>query len=127
MPRRDRLSGSGRRRFLGLSLGAAAATTMPRLARPARGASGRTVEVVLRDHRFVPEVIEAEPGDVIEFRNQDKDLHSVILIDRQDVLEETFIDPGAALRVDLPTELPAGRYRLACTIHVDMRAEIVVG
>ena len=96
---------------------------------PARAAqaAATSIEVRLRDHLFVPDQITAGPGDRITFRNEDEDLHSLVLFGREDILEETFIDPGATHELLLPDDLEPGHYQLACTIHVDMRAELVVG
>jgi plastocyanin len=98
---------------------------------PARAVNAQTaatsIEVRLLDHRFVPDQIVARPGDRITFRNEDEDLHSVVLVGREDVIEETFIEPGEAHRFVLPDDLATGSYQLACTVHVDMRAELVVG
>ena len=93
---------------------------------PARAAA-TSIEVRLLDHRFVPDQIAVRPGDRITFRNEDQDLHSVVLVGREDVIEETFIEPGKAREFALPDDLAAGSYQLACSIHVEMRAELVVG
>jgi len=98
---------------------------------PVRGGIARAattgIEIKLLDHLFVPDQIRVRAGDRLTFRNEDEDLHSVVLVGREDILEETFLDPGTTHGVVLPGDLAPGSYQLACTIHVDMRAELVVG
>ena len=121
---------SSRRLFLHLPCYALAVlaveTYLPVRGRIARAAT-TSVEIKLLDHLFVPDQIRVRAGDRVTFRNEDEDLHSIVLVDREDILEETFLDPGTTLSVVLPDDLAAGSYQLACTIHVDMRAELVVG
>ncbi len=89
-------------------------------------AGPRTVEVVMKDHRFEPGVIEVRSGDTVHFRNVDSDLHSVRLVGHEDVLDEEYIDPGQSFGFTIPLAMEPGEYRLGCTIHVDMTATILV-
>jgi plastocyanin len=89
-------------------------------------ADSNTVEVILRKHAFHPSPILAHPGDRIVFRNEDGDLHSVVLPDREDVLPEHFIEPATSFLFQVPADMRPGEYSVACTIHVDMRTRLVV-
>lgn len=92
----------------------------------ARAEESGEIPVALRGHAFAPERIEVRPGDRLVFRNEDPDLHSLVLIGRGDALPETFLDPGQSFVFEVPAVLEPGVYALACTIHVDMRAELAV-
>lgn len=85
-----------------------------------------TVEVKLHHHRFLPGAIKVHPGDQVIFRNEDPDLHSVVLIDHEEALRETFVEPGQTFVFVVPESVKPGEYVLGCTIHVDMRARFVV-
>lgn len=117
-----------RRWLLGLPGYAAAALAagalLPR--RSVRAETPDRIEVRLENHHFVPVEVTVQPGDAIVFQNVDPDLHGILLVGHEDVIEETFIDPGQSFSVRLPDDLAPGRYELACTIHVDMRGELVV-
>lgn len=84
------------------------------------------IDVVLRAHRFNPAAIRAKPGETIRFINADPTLHSLILVDRPDALAEQFVDPGASFSFRVPDGLVTGTYELACTIHIDMRGQLLV-
>jgi plastocyanin len=88
--------------------------------------AAETVEVKLHHHRFLPGAITVHPGDQVIFRNEDPDVHSVVLIDHEDVLRETFIEPGRTLMFIVPKNVQPRVYVLHCTIHKDMKARFVV-
>lgn len=85
-----------------------------------------TVDVKLHHHSFLPGVVTVHPGDRVIFHNEDSDLHSVILIDHEDVLRESFVEPGQTFIFMVPETVKPGDYVLGCTIHVDMKARFVV-
>ena len=89
-------------------------------------ADGNDIEVILRMHAFHPSPISARPGDRIVFKNEDGDLHSVVLPDQGDVLPDHFIEPATIFLVQVPADMSPGEYSIACTIHVDMRTRLVV-
>jgi plastocyanin len=89
-------------------------------------ADSNTVEVILRMHAFHPSPILAHPGDRIVFKNEDGDLHSVVLPDQEDMLPEHFIEPATSFLFQVPADMSPGGYSIACTIHVDMRTRLVV-
>jgi plastocyanin len=84
------------------------------------------IDVMLQAHQFNPATIRAKPGETIRFVNTDPTLHSLILVDRPDALAEQFVDPGTTFSFRVPDGLAAGAYELACTIHVDMRGQLLV-
>jgi plastocyanin len=83
-------------------------------------------EVSLSMHAFHPDRIVVHPGDRIAFHNRDHTLHSVVLVDHDDVLAERFIDPEETFVFQVPAELRPGDYPLACTVHGEMRGRLVV-
>jgi plastocyanin len=89
-------------------------------------ADSNTVEVILRMHAFHPSPMLAHPGDRIVFKNEDGDLHSVVLPDQEDMLPEHFIEPATSFQFRVPANVRPGEYSIACTIHVDMRTRLVV-
>jgi plastocyanin len=89
-------------------------------------ADGAAVEVTLRMHAFHPSPILAHPGDQIVFKNEDGDLHSVVLPDQEDVLPEHFIEPATSFLFQVPADMQPGAYSIACSIHVDMHTRLVV-
>jgi plastocyanin len=88
--------------------------------------AAETVAVKLHHHRFLPGAITVHPGDQVIFRNEDPDVHSVVLIDYEDALRETFVEPGQTFVFTVPESAKPGEYVLGCTIHVDMKARFVV-
>lgn len=98
----------------------------PQFAPPAGRAEQPSSVVVLKDHRFEPTLIDVKPGDTIRFDNADDSLHSLTLLGREDVIGEEFIDPGKSHVAHIPADMPSGTYELDCTIHVEMRAQLLV-
>ena len=89
-------------------------------------ADNNTVEVILRMHAFHPSPISARPGDRIVFKNEDGDLHSVVLPDQGDVLPDHFIEPATSFLFQVPADMRPGEYSIACSIHLGMRTRLVV-
>lgn len=106
--------------------GLLAASAVPCSGRAQAGTVENAVLVVLKEHQFEPRVVRVKPGQTIRFDNADDTLHSLTLLGHEDVIGEAFVDPGRSYTVHIPAEMPAGTYDLACTIHVDMRAELSV-
>jgi plastocyanin len=84
------------------------------------------IEVTLSMHAFHQDRIVVHPGDRIAFHNRDDTLHSVILVDHDDMLPERFIDPGDTFVFQVPADLQPGDHPLACTVHVEMRGRLVM-
>src|SRR5262249_8905794 len=76
---------------------------------------------------FEPRLLRVRPGQAIRFDNSDDVLHSLLLVGRESVIGGEFVDPGQSYTVRIPLDMPPGTYELACTVHVDMRGQIVVG
>jgi plastocyanin len=81
---------------------------------------------VMKNHQFEPRLLHVRPGQAIRFDNSDDVLHSLQLVGRESVIGEEFVDPGQSYTVRIPQDMPPGTYELACTVHVDMRGQIVV-
>ncbi len=84
------------------------------------------VLVIMKNHQFEPRLLHVRPGQAIRFDNSDDVLHSLQLVGRESVIGEEFVDPGQSYTVRIPQDMPPGTYELACTVHVDMRGQIVV-
>jgi plastocyanin len=82
--------------------------------------------VILKNHQFEPRLLQVRPGQAIRFDNSDDVLHSLLLVGRESVIGEEFVDPGQSYTVRIPQDMPPGTYVLACTVHIDMRGQIVV-
>jgi plastocyanin len=82
--------------------------------------------VIMKNHQFEPKLLRVRPGQAIRFDNSDDVLHSLLLVGRESVIGEEFVDPGQSYTVGIPQDMPPGTYELACTVHVDMRGQIVV-
>ena len=89
-------------------------------------AGDEPVLVIMKNHQFEPRLLHVRPGQAIRFDNSDDVLHSLLLVGRESVIGEEFIDPGQSYTVRIPQDMPPGTYELACTVHVDMRGQIVV-
>jgi plastocyanin len=89
-------------------------------------AAGEPVLVILKNHQFEPRLVHVRPGQVIRFDNAEDVLHSLLLVGFEGVIGEEFVEPGHSYTVRIPQEMPPGTYELACTVHVDMRGQIVV-
>jgi len=89
------------------------------------GEASHEIDMV-KGHLFKPAVTHVRPGDAILFINRDKDLHSLSLPGREKLLDEEFIDPGHQFRFHVPKDAKPGTWPLACTIHLEMKARIIV-
>ena len=89
-------------------------------------AADEPVLVIMKNHQFEPRLVHVRPGQAIRFDNSDDVLHSLLLVGRESVIGEEFVDPGQSHTVRIPQDTPPGTYELACTVHVDMRGQIVV-
>ena len=89
-------------------------------------AADQPVLVIMKNHQFEPRLLGVRPGQAIRFDNSDDVLHSLLLVGGESVIGEEFVDPGQSYTVRIPQDTPPGTYELACTVHVDMRGQIVV-
>jgi plastocyanin len=89
-------------------------------------AADEPVLVILKNHQFAPRLLHVRPGQAIRFDNADEVLHSLLLVGHESVIGDEFVDPGHSYTVRIPRDMAPGTYEIACTIHVDMRGQIVV-
>ena len=89
-------------------------------------AADESALVIMKNHQFEPRLLQVRPGQTIRFNNSDDVLHSLLLVGRESVIGEEFVDPGQSYTVRIPQDMPPGTYELACTVHVNMRGQIVV-
>jgi plastocyanin len=89
-------------------------------------AAAAVIEVHLREQRFEPKVVSAKPGDTIVFYNDDNELHSVFLPDKQTLLAEHFVSPHARYEVMIPATADPAIYNLVCTIHMNMQGTLQI-
>jgi len=89
-------------------------------------AADEPVVVIMKNHQFEPRLLRVRPGQAIRFDNSDAVLHSLLLVGRESVIGEEFVDPGQSYTLRIPQDMPPGTYELACTVHVDMRGQIAV-
>lgn len=87
---------------------------------------GRRIAVDVGDNYYQPAVIRVKAGDLMVFTNQGKQLHSLTLVDREELLNEAFLDPGKTFTFTVPNGLQPGPYVLGCNIHVEMQGRIIV-
>lgn len=88
--------------------------------------AGQVVAVEVRDNYYKPQIIRVKPGDIIVFSNKGRQLHSMTLIDHEDLLDQAYIDPGMSFSFVMPNSLIPGEYALGCNVHVTMKARIIV-
>jgi plastocyanin len=89
-------------------------------------AADEPARMIMKNHQFEPRVLQVKPGQALRFDNSDDVLHSLQLVGGERVIGEEFVDPGQSYTVRIPQDMPPGTYELACTVHVDMRGQIVV-
>lgn len=78
---------------------------------------------------FEPAEVYAPAGEAFDlyFDNEDRVPHDVVIAtERGERLFTGEIFSGPAQRVERVEPLPAGTYRLLCSVHPDMRATLVV-
>lgn len=74
---------------------------------------------------FVPEVLIARLGQVVEFRNSEDIVHNVIVV-KQPTGRSIFDISGAPFETFEHTFAETGVYAVSCDIHPGMRAALVV-
>jgi plastocyanin len=92
---------------------------------PAQG-TGRQITVEVRDNYYQPEVIRVKAGDLIVFTNKGKQLHSLTLVDHEQLLDAAYLDPDKTFTFTVPNGLQPGPYVLGCNIHVEMQGRIII-
>jgi plastocyanin len=87
---------------------------------------GRQIAVEVGDHYYKPAVIRVRTGDLIVFTNNGKQLHSLTLIDHEQLLDAAYLDPGKTFTFTVPNRLQPGQYALGCNIHVEMQGRMII-
>jgi plastocyanin len=95
------------------------------LAHAARHAAAAIVEVHLKDQSFNPRAISAKPGDMLVFRNDDREL-PVLLPANEALLPAHFIELHTSYEVVIPAAADGGTYELVCTIHPKMKGTLQI-
>jgi plastocyanin len=86
----------------------------------------RQIAVEVGDNYYQPAVVRVKAGDLIVFTNIGKQLHSLTLIDHEQLLDAAYLDTGKTFTFTVSTGLQPGPYVLGCNIHVDMQGRIVI-
>ncbi len=93
---------------------------------PALAEKPRTIDVLLKDNKLPPGVINVFPGDRIIFRNVDDHSHTASVVEPSERFLEKEIEAGTSAMFVVPMGMPPGEYELNCTTHEDMKTTIVV-
>jgi plastocyanin len=83
------------------------------------------VELVARDHRFVPHLLPVMTGRTLRIRNEDATPHIALIRPARGPERNVFLAPGeeTTWRFDYAEPSPV---RLSCTFHSSMRAYLLV-
>lgn len=93
----------------------------------AEAQGGKDVEVFMVDgHLFSPEVVHVHRGSRVIFRNRDKDLHALTLTGREELLDEVYLEKGQEYILAIPGDMPPQTLELRCSIHMEMKAKIII-
>jgi plastocyanin len=90
----------------------------------AGGESPGRLDVTVGDNFYQPNVIRVRPEAEIRFTNAGRQLHAMTLIGHERDLDEAYVRPGQTQTFRV--RLAAGEYVLGCTIHLDMKARVIV-
>lgn len=94
---------------------------------PAEAQGGKDVEVFMVDgHLFSPEVVHVHQGSRVIFRNCDKDLHALTITGHEDLLDEVYLEKEQEYVLAIPVGMPSQTLELRCSIHMEMRAKIII-
>lgn len=93
----------------------------------AEAQGGKDVEVFMVDgHLFSPEVVRVHRGSRVIFRNRDKDLHALTLAGHEDLLDEVYLEKGQEYVLAIPEDMPSQTVELRCSIHIEMKAKMII-
>ena len=94
---------------------------------PTEAQGGKDIEVFMVDgHLFSPEIVHVHRGSKVIFRNRDKDLHALTLTGHEDLLDEVYLEKGQEYILAVPEDMPSQTSELRCSIHMEMRAKIII-
>jgi plastocyanin len=93
--------------------------------RTTQSAQPKVVTVEIRDYKFVPETVTVHQGDTVEWKNEDKVLHTATAEgqDQKTAFDSGSIAEGATWRYVAGTK---GTYNYTCTFHPYMKGELTV-
>src|SRR5262245_32019020 len=89
------------------------------------GAQSNVVTVEIRDYKFVPETLTVHQGDTVEWKNDDKVLHTATAEGQtqKPAFDSGSIATGATWRYVAGTN---GKFNYSCTFHPYMKGELTV-
>ena len=93
--------------------------------RTTQSAQPKVVTVAIRGYKFVPETVTVHQGDSVEWKNEDDVLHTATA-DSQ--AQKPAFDSGSISK-EAPWRYVAatkGTYNYTCTIHPNMKGELIV-
>ena len=83
---------------------------------PAAAEGEKGVEIfMVKGHLFSPEAVHVRRGSKVIFSNRDKDL-----------LDEVYLEKGQEYVLTVPEDMLPQTLEIRCSIHMEMRAKIVV-
>ena len=109
------------RRLAAAGLGTAVTAALVALPPPARAAS--SYHVTLKTYAFHPAALNIKIGDTVTWTNQDTAAHNVVTTSGPATLHSPMLPKGRSWSF---TFRLAGTYAYYCSVHPDMRAQIVV-
>src|SRR3990170_4889075 len=94
---------------------------------PTAAEGDKDVEVfMVKGHLFSPEAVHVRRGSKVIFSNRDKDLHAITLTGHEDLLDEVYLEKGQEYILTMPEDMPSQTSELRCSIHMEMRAKIII-
>jgi plastocyanin len=104
--------------FVAVALLAVAGTAKPQSPSP------KTVHVSIQNYRFTPETVTVQPGDTVEWKNDDAVDHTVTATGA----DKPAFDSGTIAKGQTFTYVAKtkGTYDYICTIHPYMKGQVIV-
>ena len=112
-------------RNLNLALGTLAllAVLIPVTACKQKSAPPKVVSVAIRDFKFEPATVTVHEGDTVEWKNADNVAHTATADGQKPAFDSGSLSTGATSRYVAGTK---GTYNYTCTIHPNMKGELIV-
>lgn len=83
----------------------------------------KDIQIVVKNHKFIPDTVVAHPGDKIRWVNEDQDPHNII----EKSAAKTFHSPALDTEDSYTfTAAKTGIYDYFCTFHPTMVGKLVV-
>ena len=94
---------------------------------PTAAEGDKDVEVfMVKGHLFSPEAVHVRRGTRVIFSNRDEDLHALTITGHEDLLDEVYLEKGQEHVLTIPEDLPPQTLEIRCSIHMEMRAIMVI-